>query len=206
MSEIDPLHDNPEARLSQALRLLGAASASPRQAPAEVGETLMRAFRGHHARRRARRRAAIVATILVLSLPALLLLRRRETRPGPNTATHSAAPLPAPVATTASPHPVTSQAARKSSIRQTVARKNVAAHKEEPTPSPFDEFLPLRKLDSAVETADMRVMRLELTGRALRQVGAPVSAEMDDRRILADFVVGFDGTPYAVRLVQRHTY
>jgi hypothetical protein len=29
---------------------------------------------------------------------------------------------------------------------------------------------------------------------------------MDDRRMLADFVVGMDGTPYAVRLVQRHTY
>src|SRR5215831_18363189 len=87
VSKIDTLDNNPEARLSQALRSLAAASSG--QAPAEVGETLTRAFRQHHARRRARRRAAVLGTILVLSLPALLLLKRPGVPAPVASATHS---------------------------------------------------------------------------------------------------------------------
>jgi hypothetical protein len=63
-------------------------------------------------------------------------------------------------------------------------------------------FVPLPAYDSATSTTDVRVVRMEVTGSDLMMVGAPVSAELADNRMLADFVVGSDGTPYAVRLVQ----
>lgn len=200
MSGIDPLHDNSEARLSRALRLLAAASASSSQAPAEVGETLARAFRQRHARRRAVRRAAVMAALIVVAVPALLLLKKPWIHTPPKAVTQSARPATAPIAVTPAAPPARALTNKKDVVRQT------AAHKTQTTAPQSDDFLPLRRLDPAVQAADMQILRLELSGRALRQVGAPVSAEMDDRRILADFVVGFDGTPYAVRLVQRHTY
>jgi hypothetical protein len=49
---------------------------------------------------------------------------------------------------------------------------------------------------------DWQIVRLELTGAELRMVGAPVTEELADRRVRADFLIGRDGTPYGVRLVQ----
>ena len=49
---------------------------------------------------------------------------------------------------------------------------------------------------------ELRVVRLEMPGEDLRLVGAAVTEEIARRRVTADFVVGHDGTPYAVRLVQ----
>lgn len=203
MSKIDPLHDNSETRLSRALRTL--AGASPTQAPAEVGETLARAFHQRHAGRRIVRRVALLAAIIALGAPALLLVKKASVQTPPNTVTYSAHPGQAPAVVSSTPLPVTAQASKKTVVRN-VAAHNAASHSNHTTASQVDDFLPLRRLDPTVQATDMQIVRLEVTGRALRQVGAPVSAEMEDRRILADFVVGFDGTPYAVRLVQRHTY
>lgn len=68
-----------------------------------------------------------------------------------------------------------------------------------------DDFVPLPSYDLRTQTEDLRIVRLRLNGRALRLVGAPVSAAIDDRSVLADFVVGQDGTPYAVRLLRQNT-
>lgn len=48
----------------------------------------------------------------------------------------------------------------------------------------------------------LRVVRMQMRGEDLRLIGAPVAEEIARRRVTADFVVGHDGTPYAVRLVQ----
>jgi hypothetical protein len=88
----------------------------------------------------------------------------------------------------------TSQSQTKK-YRSTSRRKETAA-------APRNDFVALPSSDQAVRGEELRVIRLELTGRALRLVGAPVSEEIADRRVLADFVVGQDGTPYAVRLVR----
>ena len=63
-------------------------------------------------------------------------------------------------------------------------------------------FVALPSYDPAINTGDLQVVRLELSGADLRLVGAPVGEDLSDRRMLADVVVGRDGTPYAVRFVQ----
>jgi hypothetical protein len=55
--------------------------------------------------------------------------------------------------------------------------------------------------DSRLNHEELRVVRLQLPGEALRRVGVPVQEENAERLIFADFVVGQDGTPYAFRLV-----
>lgn len=55
--------------------------------------------------------------------------------------------------------------------------------------------------DPATAPSELAVVRLELSGADLRLMGAPVAEDLSDRRLLADIVVGNDGTPYAVRLV-----
>lgn len=63
-------------------------------------------------------------------------------------------------------------------------------------------FMTLDTYDPATTIGDLQVVRLELSGADLRLIGAPVAEDLADRRLMADIVVGSDGTPYAVRLVR----
>jgi hypothetical protein len=196
MREIDSTH-NSEVRLRQALRSLSASS--PAEAPPQVGDVLAGAFRRHHARRRAVRRSAIAA-VVCLVLPALVLLmvteRHRKSTPGPDTIIASPPhKTPTQPVAVASPLPVRAKKSHATSGRPvpTAASVDVAVS---------DGFVDLPTSDQAVRGEDLRVVRLEVTGRALQLVGAPVTEESADNRMLADFIVGQDGTPYAVRLVR----
>jgi hypothetical protein len=64
------------------------------------------------------------------------------------------------------------------------------------------QFLALPGYDPAVPADELHVVRVQLPGSALWQMGAPVSPDLGARKFMADFVVSQDGTPYAVRLVQ----
>jgi hypothetical protein len=64
------------------------------------------------------------------------------------------------------------------------------------------QFLALPGYDPAVPADELHVVRVQLPGSALWQMGAPVSPDLGARQFMADFVVSQDGTPYAVRLVQ----
>jgi hypothetical protein len=66
-----------------------------------------------------------------------------------------------------------------------------------------EAFIPLPAYDASINPADVRVVRLEVTGSDLMMMGAPVAGDVSERRMMADVVVGSDGTPYAVRLVQQ---
>lgn len=191
MREID---SNSEARLNQALRSLSASS--PEGAPPEIGEALTGAFRRHHGRRRAIRRTAMAVAIVILLLPvAVLLLRKHPAGPAVAKSPGPASVSPS-VVTPVAPVPTAS-----GSERPDKKFRSVMAAKQQAKP-PRNDFVVLPSSDQAVRGEELRVVRLELTGRALQMVGAPVSEEIADRRILADFVVGQDGTPYAVRLVR----
>jgi len=63
-------------------------------------------------------------------------------------------------------------------------------------------FLALPAYDPSVPLDDLQVVRVQLPASALWTIGAPIPADAGERRMLADFVVGQDGTAYAVRLVQ----
>jgi hypothetical protein len=64
------------------------------------------------------------------------------------------------------------------------------------------QFLALPGYDPGVPADELHVVRVQLPGSALWQMGAPVSPDSGARQFMADFVVSQDGTPYAVRLVQ----
>ena len=64
------------------------------------------------------------------------------------------------------------------------------------------QFLALPGYDPAVPADELHIVRVQLPGSALWQMGAPVSPDSGARKFMADFVVSQDGTPYAVRLVQ----
>ena len=64
------------------------------------------------------------------------------------------------------------------------------------------QFLALPGYDPAVPADELHVVRVQLPGSALWQMGAPISPDSGARQFMADFVVSQDGTPYAVRLVQ----
>lgn len=200
MHEIDPqsghpLEDAPQdPRLTRALR--GLAASSRQGAPAEVGAGLAIAFRRHHARRRLVRRVSVgaLAACLVLAI-GLILIRPAHQVPA-NTVVQqqpSAVPVKAPEATTVakmaptSPRPATKHVTPK-------PKSNLAASRR--------QFLALPGYDPAVPADELHVVRVQLPGSALWQMGAPVSPDSGARQFMADFVVSQDGTPYAVRLVQ----
>ena len=188
MREIDPIRKPSEALLSGALRRL--ATGSPQKAPAEVGDGLMEAFRSHHRRRRRIRVVGMLGVAASIALAVALLLGR-----GPAAPKQARQIVPSPALEhRVAPVPATQQAATQQATAALPAGRR--------SPQSSDDFLPLPGYDPSVPTEDLRIVRLELPGSALRLVGAPVSEDASDRRLLADFVVDQEGTPFAVRLVQ----
>lgn len=62
-------------------------------------------------------------------------------------------------------------------------------------------FLALPAFAFVTPEEDLRVIRVEMPVSSLRLLGARVNDELVTQRIVADLLVGADGTPYAFRLV-----
>jgi hypothetical protein len=77
-------------------------------------------------------------------------------------------------------------------------------HAVEPAPDTAEsgDFIALSTFDPAVPLGESRMVRMDLPGSALQLIGYPVDGQLLDRRIVTDVLVGQDGMPYAVRLVQ----
>jgi hypothetical protein len=195
MREIDPIREPAEALLSSALHRL--AKTGERNAPPELGASLTAAFRQHHKRRRRARIAmtgAIAASLLLITV--VLASLHPERRHNVKTQT---TPQEQQVV---QEQPATQSALPQKGQRYAVVRggRQIASFEQDGL---GNAFIPLPAYDSAANTADVRVVRVEVTGSDLMMVGAPVAADLAENRMLADFVVGSDGTPYAVRLVQQ---
>lgn len=196
MHEIDPQsgHPNSDARLAEALR--GLAASSRQGAPAEVGAGLSTAFRRHHARRRLVRRVRIAALAACVVLTAGLITMRLANRVPTKTVVQQPSVVPAKTteamgvakAVAATPKPAPKH------VKSTKASNNTVASRR--------QFLALPGYDPGVPADELHVVRVQLPGSALWQMGAPVSPDSGARQFMADFVVSQDGTPYAVRLVQ----
>jgi hypothetical protein len=196
MREIDPQSEDAssDARLTSALR--GLVASSRQGAPAEVGAGLAMAFRRHHARRRLVRRMSVAALAACLALVAGLMLMR---------STHHA---PAKAIVQQQPSDVAAKAPDATSIAKAVTTSSRSATRVKPrkdsrsTVASRKQFLALPGYDPAVPVDELHVVRVQLPGSALWQMGAPISPDSGARQFMADFVVSQDGTPYAVRLVQ----
>jgi hypothetical protein len=194
MREIDPLREPSEALLSAALHRL--AKGSSNGAPDELGASLACSFRQHHARRR-RARVAGWSALAACLLAAVVLLIRFTAAPAipvsPNIA-EQPQPMQTPTVANQTERPVAKHR------REQNGRNRLSATAQDNRED--DGFVPLPSYDPAINTGDLQVVRLELSGADLRLVGAPVAEDLSDRLLLADVVVGRDGTPYAVRFVQ----
>jgi hypothetical protein len=151
--------------------------------------------------------AAVVGLAACLAVSAALLVRKSP----PTTASTANALAPAKTTqaaeaqtTSASPTIRTAAGDPAPSSKTSLPLKRgpkAAVQNASNLARPSGSFFALPAYNDTVRLQDMNVVRVEMPGSALRLVGAPVSAGAGERRVLADFVVGQDGTPYAVRLI-----
>jgi hypothetical protein len=182
-----PKMNQPEERLSAALREL--AASSRQSASPELGLVLNDAFRRHHThRRRMLRMRTAILCICMASLAGSLLLKRPALKNG-ETVVH-----------TIPPQEVT-YTAESSSARNTMP---LPPRRRSPnrTATQTNGFVALPSFAMLPAGDELRVVRLEMPREYLRLVGGLEMEKLAGRRVTADFVVGHDGTPYAMRLVQ----
>jgi len=185
----------PEERLTEALRHLGQ-TVEP-SAPPEIYSALAGAFRAHHIRRRRAQRTRILlasAACLILSVVLLRAIRGPVHGAAISAGNGAVRLIPPQSVEIAGPQTVDEASHRENAKHYAAGRapKTVAA----------EDFLALPSYDPSMPTDGLRIIRLEARGSDIRLTGAPVSEELAERRVVADFVVGHDGTPYAVRFVQ----
>ena len=77
-----------------------------------------------------------------------------------------------------------------------------AALSERSTSNSLDEFVPLPVSEGLPPAAELSVVRITLLGSDLPQYGLEVPADAVARTMLAEFVVGEDGLPRAIRIVR----
>ena len=205
MSEIDPQFEHgTDDKLSKALRRL--AASSQQGAPAELGAGLVTAFRRHHRRKRIRR-MSIAGLVAIVILVSGLLLRRPHTLPTIQaTATQTPAPQTSiePVASVQVPEATqtASVPAEKPKMAHPLLHSQVTATHAKATKVAYSrEFAALPGYDPEVPVEDLHIVRVQLPTSTLWQMGAPINPAGTERRVLADFVISRDGTPYGVRLV-----
>lgn len=203
MSEIDPQSGDP---LVKALRRL--AASSQQDAPAEVGAGLATAFRQHHRRRRIRR-MSFAGMVAVAILVTGLLARRPHQHTLPTTqATATQAPAPqtsiepvTPVQAPEAPQTASMHAEKPKTVHQLLHPQVTATHAKATKVAYSREFVALPGYDPEVPAEDLHIVRVQLPTSTLWQMGAPINPAGPERKVLADFVIGQDGTPYGVRLV-----
>jgi hypothetical protein len=207
MHEVDPqsdsqsdLHseDRTEARLTEALRRM--AAASRQGARPEVGAGLISAFRRHHTRRRniRRMRVGVVALVIVMVAAAISLRK-------PPTTSNTAQQIPAKATETGANAPSTNHKTVPVEKAETTPVKSAARRRPTRTravSAANGPFVALPAYDPQVPLDQLQVVRVQLPPSALWQMGAPISANYGTRRMTADIVLSQGGTPYAVRLVQ----
>ena len=189
MHEIGP---QSEARLKEALRRM--ATASEQSGPVEMRAELLGKFRRHHARRRWMRRGGMLALAGALALSAIWASRSGSQRSSQQqvakTPTLHQEKMPPAHSVAALPARPTEKAARAGARpRRSLSNATRA-------------FVALPAYDPSVPMDDLQVVRVQLPASALWKIGAPIPADAGERRMMADFVVGQDGTAYAVRLAQ----
>jgi hypothetical protein len=66
----------------------------------------------------------------------------------------------------------------------------------------LDEFVPLPVSEGLPPAAELSVVRIKLRGSDLQQYGLEAPADAVAQTMLAEFVVGEDGLPRAIRIVR----
>lgn len=186
-----------EDRLSRALRRL--AQESARNAPPELALGLAGAFRRYHRRRRVKNSAIVILAMGCLF--STVWFFSRSAMPAPPTA-HGITKQPAVTDTAASKN-IAANAGETNETSKQARRRRPSLEQTQVAAREAGDFLPLPSFDPSIAvSSDLQIIRVQMPIQDLRLVGAPVNVAMPNREVLADFVVGQDGTPYAVRLIQ----
>jgi hypothetical protein len=194
--------------LSEALREL--AAASPQASP-ELGAHLGDAFTRHHAERRRRQRLALAVALAACVAISVVLLRTDKRSGDVKVVEHTPQTVQVPssepkIVAPESPKLLAPSIARASGKLRVHAKPAINSRKhEEETPATIvdaGDFVALSTFDPAIPLGESRMVRMNLPGSALQLIGYPVDPQLLDRRIITDVLLGQDGTPYAVRLVQ----
>lgn len=195
--------------LSEAL--LELAGASPEASP-ELGARLREAFTLHHVQRRMRQRVAVAVGLAACLVVSILLLRssnqtRRVKTIEPTVQNTTTPTSERKVVAPESPRQTETTVIAKAAMKPQSLKKHVKKlrnHNIEALPATVVavDFVALPTFDPAIPLGESHMVRMDLPGSALQLIGYPVEGQLLDRRILTDVLVGQDGMPYAVRLVQ----
>jgi hypothetical protein len=199
-----------EERLAGALRDL--AASMPNGAGPEVRARVRAAFVRNRSRRRRRRIAltgGVVACLLLLfAWWQPLRLQRPTTVAKESPKAQPAVTSPPAMAGKSEELPVLKVATVRASgthARRKSAEQSRGARGTELAATRGSDFVALPTFDPSIPTGTSRMVRMNLPGSALQLIGYPVDEELLERRVLTDVLVGQDGTPYAVRLVQTRS-
>jgi hypothetical protein len=184
------------AALVEAAEAMGK-SAQAERAPAHVEASVLAAYRNHHRRaswRRSWEWASVGAAAAVLLIFLWTVVGRSK---GPSV---SPAPKKDVASQTGEPQEVKAQVAP-----QTVAGSVAITPGEDAAASETyaaSDFVPV-PFTGAISADDLgMIVRVQLTRSSLAQLGYPVAETPDEDLILADVLVGEDGWPRGVKVVQ----
>jgi hypothetical protein len=149
--------------------------------------------------------AAAILLAAIATSAAIWQLRNAHTHQD-----HQVRSVPAPQAMPEQPLPSAQIAARKNTVATASARSRRAGtdrHRfhetstNRATGNSLDEFVPLPVSEGLPPAAELSVVRIKLRGSDLRQYGLEAPADAVAQSMLAEFVVGEDGLPRAIRIV-----
>jgi hypothetical protein len=191
-------------RMSEAIALAEATEACGRrvqhqQSPSGVEAALLAEFRSHHRRAFWRRRfewssIGVVAAVVLIVLWTVSVRSKAPLQPLPakDVSSHSSAPLDVE-----GPAPVLSNDGA-----QTAEQEVADAPAGDAITYIASDFVPVPFTEAIAPDDPGMVVRVQLTRASLAQLGYPVIGRPDDDLIQADVLVGEDGWPRGVKLVQ----
>ena len=199
------------SRMAEAIALAEATEASSRrvqhmQAPPHVESALLAEFRNHHRRASWRRAiewssigAAAAVLLIVLWTVGIRAKGAPQAAPKKDVSSQSMGPLDAKAAAAAPAGDVVQAVAEKASDTPAIS----AAGDETPAVTYVaSDFVPVPFTGAIASDDPGMVVRVQLTRASLAQLGYPVADAPDDDLIQADVLVGEDGWPRGVKLVQ----
>ncbi|HWF14175.1 MAG TPA: hypothetical protein VG272_10600 [Candidatus Acidoferrales bacterium] len=174
-------------------------NARDKQAPPYVEAALLVAFRGHH--RRASWQHTLewasvgaAAAVLILFLWLGNGKQKMQSAPGPRKDASSQSTVPVLAAV--------SEPLKMDSAPATTTAKAASADTSKNETYLASDFVPVPYTGPIVADDPGMVVRVQLTRASLAQLGYPVAETPDEDLILADVLVGEDGWPRGVKLIQ----
>jgi len=184
------------AALAEASEMMGR-SAHEEQTPPRVEASLLAAFRNHHRRASWRRTlewasVGAAAAVLLVFLWTVSGRWKGQSSPAPKKDVSSETGMPLEVKAPATSMQDEAVPAADGAVADAPVSETYAA----------SDFVPVPFTSGIASDDPGMVVRVQLTRASLEQLGYPVAETPDEDLILADVLVGEDGWPRGVKLIQ----